>query len=315
MLTRRNGLRLAGAALIATGAAPLPTLRVATYKGQAAVLLPAAHLQNTPYTVSYAQFTGGNLIVEAMNAAAVDVGSWSEIPLAFAAASGANVRAIAVLKGDVNNQAVIVPKNSPLRGIADLKGKRVGYVRATTSQYFLFKMLRQVGLAFDDVTLVNLSPTDGAAAFRSGVLDAWAIYGYAIDFAVAQDGARVLKNAVGILSGNYLVGARPEALRDAPLRPVIGDFLIRLRRAYDWAESHKQQYAAVEASALGVPEPFVRHQLDTESQRYQLVPIDDAAVASCQDVADVFSTAGLLPGRVDVAPYFDRSFNDLLAQS
>ncbi len=215
----------------------------------------------------------------------------------------------------MNRQAVIVPKGSTISSIAELKGKRVGYVRATTSQYYLLKMLRQVGLGFGDITPVNLSPTDGRAAFQSGVLDAWAIYGYAIDFAIEQDGARVLKNAVGILSGNYLIGARPAALTDPILHATIADYLTRLRHAYDWAEANKAEYARLESKAVGVPETFIRNGLATESQRYQLVPIDDAAVASCQDVADVFAGAGLLPGHVNVAPYFDRSFSSLLAQS
>jgi sulfonate transport system substrate-binding protein len=250
-----------------------------------------------------------------MNAGAIDLGSWSEIPLVFAAASGAKVKAIAVEKGDVNRQAVIVPKDSAIRTLADLRGKRVGYVRATTAHYFLLKMLQQVGLSFADITPINLSPTDGRAAFQAGALDAWAIYGYAIDFAMAQDGARVLKNAVGILSGNYLIGARPAALQDVALRAAITDYLGRLRRSYDWSESHKSTWAPILAHTVNVPESFISHGLATESQRYQLAPIEDSAVASCQDVADVFAAAKLLPQTVQVAPYFDRSFGPVLAQS
>jgi sulfonate transport system substrate-binding protein len=321
---RRDAMRLAASTALVAGSLPFAakaadlsgvTLRVATYKGQDAILLPAAHQQDTPYRVAYAEFAGGNLIVEAMNAGAIDLGSWSEIPLVFAAASGANVKAIAVEKGDVNRQAVIVPKDSPIRTLADLRGKRVGYVRATTAHYFLLKMLQQAGLSFADITAINLSPTDGRAAFQSGALDAWAIYGYAIDFAIAQDGARVLKNAVGILSGNYLVGARPGALQDALLRAAISDYLGRLRRSYDWSESHKSAWAPILARAVNVPVSFISQGLATESQRYQLAAIDPSAIASCQDVADVFAKAKLLPRAVDVAPYFDRSFGAVLEQS
>lgn len=322
MLTRRQSLSLAAGAAMAAASPRLRaadlsgvTLRVATYKGQDETLLPAAHLLNTPYRVEYAEFAGGNLIVEAMNAGAVDFGSWSEIPLVFAAASDANVKAIAVLKGDVNRQAVIIPQNSAIRSIADLRGKRVGYVRATTSHYYLLKMLQQAGLGFRDITPINLSPTDGRAAFQAGALDAWAIYGYAIDFAIAQDGARVLKTAVGILSGNYLAGARPAALADPALRAAIADYLGRVRRGYDWSESHKSTWAPILARAVGVPESFIAHGLATESQRYQLAPVDAAAIASCQDVADVFANARLLPHAVNVAPYFDTSLNAILAQS
>jgi sulfonate transport system substrate-binding protein len=290
------------------------TLRVATYKGQNKTMLPAAHVDDTPYKVVYSEFAGGNLIVEAMNADAVDLGSWSEIPTAFAAAAHANVRAIAVLRGDVNAQVVLVPKGSTAKTIADLKGKRVGYVRATTSQYYLLKMLHQVGLSFDDITPVSLGVADGQAAFRSGGIDAWAIYGYPIYFAQAQDGARVLRTALGVLSGNYHIGVRPALLQDALMRAAMTDYMRRVQRAYEWTETHKAEWSATLSATIGVPPRFVRAALDGESQPTRVVGVDAAAIASCQDVADVFAAGHMLPGHVDVAPYFDTSFNASLAR-
>jgi sulfonate transport system substrate-binding protein len=316
-LTRRDAISL-GAAGLALPAPALAldlsgvTLRLATYKGQSATLLPAAHQNDTPYRIAYSEFAGGNLIVEAMNAGAIDLGSWSEIPTAFAAASRADVRVIAVLRGDVNSQVVLVPKSSTATSIADLKGKRVGYVRATTAQYFLFKMLRQVGLSFDDIIPVSLAVADGQAAFRSGAIDAWAIYGYPIYFTEAEDGARVLRTAAGVLSGNYHIGAAPAALADVKLRAAIVDYLHRLQRAYAWAEGHKPEWATRLAAVIGVPERFVRTGLEDESQPPTVVGIDPGAIASCQDVADVFTAGGMLPGHVDVAPLFDRSLNPFL---
>ena len=73
------------------------------------------------------------------------------------------------------------------------------------------------------VQAINLSPTDGQAAFALGALDAWAIYGYAIPFSVAQNGARILKTAKGILSGNYLIGVRRSLLSEEPLKAVVSD--------------------------------------------------------------------------------------------
>jgi sulfonate transport system substrate-binding protein len=322
MLKRRDMMRLAGLSAAMAGrvlpasAADLSavTLRVATYKGQDETLLPAAGEQATPYRVEYAEFPAGNLIIEAMNAGAVDLGSWSEIPLVFAAASHANVKTIAIEKADVNRQAVILPQGSLIRSIADLRGKRVGYVRATTSHYYLLKMLQAAGLGFGDITAINLSPTDGRAAFQSGALDAWAIYGYAIDFAIAQDGATVLKNAVGILSGNYHIGARPAALDTPVLRAAIGDYLARLQRAHDWAEHHKAAWASILARRVSVPVPFIARGLEVESQPFELAAVTDGAIATCQDVADVFARAGLLPAPVRVGPFFDRSFSAVLAQ-
>lgn len=104
-----------------------------------------------------------------------------------------------------------------MQSVAELRGKRVGFVRATTTHYYLFRMLEQAGLSWSDIQPVNLTPADGQAAFRAGSLDAWAIYGYSVPLA-KQAGARVLRTAADILSGNYPYFASPAPLAD-PTRP------------------------------------------------------------------------------------------------
>lgn len=291
------------------------TLRVGTFRGFDETFLPLAGQADTSHRVEYHEFNSGQLEVEAINAGALDFGGWSEIPLAFAAAASARVKVIAVLKGDVNDQAVLVPKNSRVSTIAALKGKRVGYVRCTTSHYYLLRMLWAAGLQFSDIQAVNLTPTDGAAAFRAGDLDAWAIYGYAIQFALAQGNARVLRTAEGILSGNYFVGVSPAVLADVAKRAAAADYLRRLARGYAWIEAHKAQWAQALAPVIKVPLPFVEAQLEHASQPDRLVPVDEGAIASAQQVADSFVQAGLIGGKVDVAPYFDRSFASVLTAS
>jgi sulfonate transport system substrate-binding protein len=320
MLSRRHilGASIAGMLTPWQAGADTPdlsgvTLRVATFKGQDETILPLAQLSDTPYKVEYHEFNSGQLEAEAMNAGAIDFGGWSEIPLAFAAASEARIRNIAVLKGDVNDQVVIVPKNSQVTSIADLKGKRVGYVRATTSHYFLLRMLWEAGLKFADIEAVNLTPTDGAVAFRAGDLDAWAIYGYAINFALADGSGRVLRTAKGILSGNYLIGVASATLKNPQLRSAAADYLVRIAKGYQWVEANKQQWCEALAPVIKVPLPFVQAEFFHESQPYRVVPVDSAAIASAQQVADTFVKAGLITGQVEVAPYFDTSFSSVLA--
>lgn len=305
-LTRRHLAGLTAAALATPAilrAAP-PTLRVGTYKGQDATLLPLAGQADTPYKVEYAEFTSGQLIVEALNAKALDFGSWSEIPQAFAAAGGANIRAIAVMYGDVNSQVVLVQKDSGITDIAGLKGKRVGYVRATTSHYYLLRMLWQAGLDFSDIQPINLDPTDGAAAFSAGALDAWAIYGYPIYQALASGKARVLRTAQGILSGNYLIGAAPAALADPAQRANIVDYTKRVQRTYQWVEANKPAWANALAQVTQIKPAFIDDEIYHQSQPYRIAPLNGEVIASAQQVADTFAKAGLLPSGVDVRPYF-----------
>jgi len=297
------------AAATAAGAAPLAgtQLRVATYKGGDNYYFADAGVAATPYTTSVAEFSGGNLIVEALAAGSVDCGSMSEIPPIFALASNAPLKVIAVLRGDVNNQVVLVPKNSALRDAADFKGKRIGYVRSTTSHYFLIKLLEERGLTFKDVTPVALAPQDGLAAFQSGQLDAWVIYGLVVELAKAQ-GARVLRTGRGILSGNYVVSAATAAIADPRKHAAIGDYLQRVAKVYAWINAHPERWAQRSGQIVGVAPELFLAQVRNRSQPYRLSAVDDAAIRSQQQVADGFAAAGVLGRRIDVAPLWDRSF-------
>jgi sulfonate transport system substrate-binding protein len=280
------------------------TLRIGTFRGQDQTVLPGTGLNNFPYKVAYSEFAAGNLITQAINADALDIGSWSEIPLVFAAAAHANIRVIATMEGPAANQAVIVPKTSQAKSIADLRGKRVGYIRATTAHYFLIKMLAQHNMSFTDIQPVALSMSAGLTAMQSGALDAWATYGYAIPVLQSATGARVLQNAIGILSGNYLIGANPRGLTDPAFRAAAADYISRLGHAYRILYADRPRFAKLLAPAVQIPEAIALAYLQGQERGLSIRPSQPSDIKSAQDVAETFTRAGLLPGHVDVAPYF-----------
>jgi len=279
------------------------------------LLFPAAGI-HPDFPIAYSEFESGHLAVEALNSGAIDLAGMSEIPPVFALASSVqSFVQIAIEHGDVNSQVILVPKASPIRSLADLKGKRVGYVRATTSQYYLIRMLQSVGLTWADIKPVAMTVADGAAAFSQGSLDAWAIYGYPIERAVATEGARILKTALGFLSGNYLLAAHKDAVSDPARADLIRRFLRLQRKAFDWSATNESQWAPIVAKAIGVPVDYVRAQFARKSDPYRLRPVSDAAISSQQSVADVFADAGLIPHRLDVRPLWDTRFNPVIEEA
>ncbi|WP_420146460.1 ABC transporter substrate-binding protein [Sphingobium sp.] len=293
-----------------------PRLRVSiTGKGEGdpRLLFGAAGIVPEAFDVDYSEFQSGHMVVEALNGGSLDYGGMSEIPPIFAAASTIqSFRQIAVAHGDVNNQVMLVPRQSKAKSIADLKGKRIGYVRATTSQYFLIRMLEDVGLNWGDITPVAMGVSDGAAAFSQGAIDGWAIYGFPIQRAIATEGARILRTAKGILSGNYLVSAHVDALADPDRAKLIGEYLGLVQKAYGWAATHQDEWAGIIAQDIGVPRAYVIDQFRRKSASYELRPVTQAAIASQQQVADLFFRQKLLPRAVDVRPLWDDRFNDVL---
>jgi sulfonate transport system substrate-binding protein len=291
------------------GAASSRALRVAVFKGGAETFLSAAGQDKTPYSLALSEFSAGNLITEAIVAGAIDLGSMSEIPPIFVAAAGAPIRLVAVLRGDVNNQVVLVPKASAIVHPASLRGKMVGYVRATTSHYLLLRLLAEQGLTFADIKPVALSLQDGRTAFTQGSLDAWVAYGVQAQAARADTGARVLATGLGRLSGNYLYATSQKILDDPAKRQAILDYLGRIGHVYRWVEANPAEWARLSEAATGVPASYFSRQREERSAPTTLGPVDQAAIASQQGVADVFAKARVLPGRVNVAPLWDIRLN------
>ncbi|MEH2112092.1 ABC transporter substrate-binding protein [Nostoc sp.] len=280
------------------------TLRASKFKGGWDLQLKLSGQDKFPYKTEFTEFTGGNFIVQAINANAIDIGSASEIPPIFAIQSQGAVKIIASVKGPTVGQVVLIPQNSKAKKFSDLKGKKIGYVKATTAHYFLIKMLAQEGLTLKDVNAVPLTIPDGLSAFRRGDLDAWATYGYAIQQA-QKDGAKVLKSAKNILSGNFTIVAAPSA---------IADFLCRIQKSQDWQASNIKAWSKNYAKAIGVDETFVLKDAKEglKQRRSQVLPISQQAIASQQDVADTFYRAGVIPTRVDVKPLWDGSFTNAI---
>lgn len=135
-------------------------------------VLQAAGLDDTPYTVYFHNLRGGNLVLGAMAAGQLDAGCGSQIPPIFASLSnnGGNFKIVAIRKGSTLDQELITgPKSkASIHMVADLKGKKVAYVKSTTAQYFLFKMLEEDGLSWNDIEALPMSTSCKRTVCRSG---------------------------------------------------------------------------------------------------------------------------------------------------
>ncbi|MDB5980960.1 MAG: aliphatic sulfonate transporter substrate-binding protein [Pseudomonas sp.] len=320
-LTRRQLLKgggtLAAGALLAPqlcfaeAAQPSP-LRVWRYKGSAASFLELAGQADTPYPVEWVDVGGGNLVLEALNSGALDYAFMSEIPPIFGAIAKVPLALIAVFKGDNNDSGVVVKAGSGIRTVADLKGKKISYVRATNTHYFILNMLRQNGMTLDDVQAIALTMQDALTAFRSGHLDAIAVGGISALQAVSEMGGEMLENVSRYYSGNYLIASTAGVLADPQRRAQLGDFLLREKATWAWIETHPEDWATRSAALTGIRKELYLEQFQRRSQPAQLVAIDEQAIAAQQRVADAFYTHQLIRQPVDVRPLWHSDFSYLL---
>src|SRR6476646_11351558 len=124
--------------------------------------------------ISWHEFTSGLPLLEAINTGNIDFGAdvADTVPL-FAQAAGAKLAYIAEEAASPSAQAILVAAESPIRTVADLKGKKVAVTKGAGSHFLLLAALAKAGLSFKDISPAYLTPADGRTAFIGGNVDAW----------------------------------------------------------------------------------------------------------------------------------------------
>lgn len=266
----------------------------------------AGVLKDLPYTIQWASFQGAAPLFEAVVSGDVDTAIAADTPALAAAAGGARVKVVAASVSSPTAVAILVQPDSPIRTVADLKGRSVivSSARGSVAHFLLFGALREAGLKPEDVNTGFLLPSDAAVAFSSGKIDAWATFG-TYQAAAEIRGARVLRNGVGINSGIGVLAASDAALANAGKRAALADVLQRLARSNVWANAHPKEYGEVFQRLTGLPPDVTR--LHVSRDRPQLRPVDSEIVRQLQEVADTFYQARLFPRRVDASKLVDAS--------
>lgn len=288
------------------------TLVVGDQKASSAqALLKAAGLDATDYDIAWQEFTSGPPMLEAINAGSVHVGMVGNTPPIFAAAAKAEFKIIQAVTYTGKGDAILVPKDSPITGVADLKGKDVAVAEGSSANYHLLAQLDKAGLEYGDVNVQNLQPADALAAFTSGHPDAWAVWDPFTSQAVLTEGARVLAEGQEVVSGFNFQVASDGALDDKATRAALEDYVGRITQAQLWAGEHQDEWSKVWAEQTGLS-PEVT--LAAAKQRpVSVVAIDQSVITSEQEMADAFFSNGLLPDEVNVADFFSNEFNDAIA--
>jgi sulfonate transport system substrate-binding protein len=312
MFTRRQTLGLFGAAAAATilpqvrsAKAAATTLRIGWQKFGVLPLAKASgalekRLEAKGVSVEWNEFTSGPPLLEAVGAGALDFGVSGDVPPLFAQAAGGDLLYVGAYRGPAAFHGLLVQKDSPIQKLEDLKGKKIAYKRGSSAHNFALKVLAKARLSLADITEVDLPPPDAGAAFKTGSIDAWAIWDPFFAVAEADPQTRVLTTSEGLLDnwGYFLgngtfTGANPE---------VIVDVIDELAKVGAAAQANLDDTVKALAQITGVPADITRVTL-TRSQadlgKISLVP--DAALTYQQALADDFYKLKIVPKQLKVS--------------
>jgi sulfonate transport system substrate-binding protein len=277
-------------------------IRIGTQKGGFFPAVKARHSVEDVFKplgvdVKWVDFQFGPPLLEAINVGSVDFGYVGDSPPIFAQAANARIRYVAAVKQLGNTQAIIVPQDSPIKTLADLKGKRVAFGKGSSAHNLLVAALEKAGLTWADITPAALAPADATAAFVKGSVDAWSIWDPYLALAELKEHARVIAFDKDVHKPNAFYIAGTEFVEKYP------SLVARLNAVFAsegvWADAHHEEVAQAQAEATGVDIEAIRRFVDRST--YRVVPVRGEVIESQQAVADRFARIGLIPKPINVA--------------
>jgi sulfonate transport system substrate-binding protein len=243
------------------------------------------------FKVEWKEFPSGPPLLEAFNVNAIDFGHAGESPPIFGQAAGAQFLYVAHEPPAPKGEAILVPKASPIKSVADLKGKKVAFNKGSNVHYLLVKALEKAGLKYTDVQPIFLAPADARAAFERGSVDAWVIWDPYQASAEVSTGARTIADGTGIASNHQFYLASKKFTAENPqIVDAVIDAIAEIDR---WADGKEKAVAEELSAGIGIPAPVL--EIALKRQTYGIRPLDDKVVAEQQRIADTFYALGILP--------------------
>jgi sulfonate transport system substrate-binding protein len=279
-------------------------VKVGFQKGSATLLVLKSsgdlekRLGDLGYTVTWAEFPAALPLLEAMNAGSIDFGNTGAAPVIFSQAAGTDLIYAVSSASSPLSQGIIVPADSPIQTIEDLKGKKVALAKGSISVALTVAALESAGLKWEDVEPAFLLPADAKAAFNGGSVDAWTIWDPYYALEEGESGARTVatNESAGLPNRGFYLADRGFATENADALTAI---ISSLREAETWVDVHTDEVVETLATETGLAPEILR--VVEERRVHGLEPVTTEVVAGQQQLADLFFSLGLIPSEVDVA--------------
>ncbi len=247
--------------------------------------------------LKWVEFPAGPQLLEALAVGSVDFGGVGDSPPVFAQAAGKDLFYVGAEPPKPDSSAVLVRKDSPLKTLAELRGRRVAVQRGSSAHYLLVRAVKKGGLQWADIQPIYLAPADARAAFERGSVDAWAVWDPYYAAAEIDGAARPLATSRGLTNNNtFYLASRALTANEPALRAAFK----ALTETDAWVQSHRKEAAERFADFAGLGLATV-HRVLERRQPAPVAPLTPDLVADQQQVADAFAELNLIPKPIRVA--------------
>jgi sulfonate transport system substrate-binding protein len=294
------GATMAGIALPSWAKYQPDQFRIGYQKAASTLVLLKAHgalekrLAPLGVKVTWNEFPAGPQLLEGLNVGAIDFGYVGEAPPVFAQAAGADFVYTAYEIPTPHAEGVVVVQDSPIKSVADLKGKKVAFNKGSDVHWFIVALLRKHGLDFPDIQPVYLAPADARAALEQHAVDAWAIWDPFLAAVQGQSRARLIADAEGVASHHQFFLSQREFAEKR--KDVIAIALEEVGKEGQWVKGNVSAAAAQLAPIQGLDAGIIEAGLRHYAHVYK--PIDDTVLAEQQKIADTFFELKLIPRKI-----------------
>jgi sulfonate transport system substrate-binding protein len=304
-------LAAAAAAVLATFAAqaePVTKLRIdyASYNPVSLVLreqgMVEAEFAKDGIAIEWVASAGSNKAVEGLSNNTIDFGSTAGAAALLARAAKVPLKSIYVFSRP-EWTALVIPENSPLKTVADLKGKKVAVTKGTDPHIFLLRALENAGLSDKDITIVPLQHADGRAAMEKGEVDAWS----GLDPMMGQ--AELGSKAKLLFRDPYLNTYGVLNVRDdfAEAHPDLIERVLRTyEKARQWAIQNPEGLRAALVKAAKIDDAVAGRQLERTDLRNSA--IGNAQQRTIKAAGEALQRAGIIAADIDV----EKTVTDLI---
>jgi sulfonate transport system substrate-binding protein len=237
-------------AVIPNKVPPGTTLVIGDPMTQEALTL-SGEVKNLPFTVRWANISGGPKTIQAFRAHALDLGAVADIPPIHANWTGLPVKIVAArFRQDPINHPIYqigIAPGAKINSLSDLRGKKIAYSPGQAQGVLVLRILKKAGLTKSDVRLVELPSTDNVYenALASNLVDA-APFGVVIakryEKDYGRDGAKVIGH--GLRDDAEYLYAPTSVLADPAKAAAIREYVKFWARAQLWIDAHPDQWIA-----------------------------------------------------------------------
>ncbi len=202
--------------------------------------------------------------------------------------------------------ALVVAKEGPVQQVADLKGKKIGYVPGTMHEILLREALSRGGLSpLKDVQLVRVDFFDMGTALAKGSIDAFLSGEPFPTMAVAQGYGRILAypyfgESVGTINAGMLVSREMIAKNPAAVQQ-----LVNAHAQATEALNRDQARWLTRAEGFGTPRPILEQAATNMELAWSM---DEHFVNRAKALGERMQALGVIERQPDYAQMFDLRF-------